>query len=146
MTLFGRRFSGLALVLVISLCLNVFALASFAGHWIWGGPRGGGGREIGRLLQSAPESLRPAIKESMESRRPEMQARIAEIREARQRIALLLRAPQLDRPALEDAYADLRRRHQAMQEVLHGAFIDSMAQAPADARAEWSERWTNRRQ
>jgi len=145
MTLFGRRFSGLALALLVSLCLNAFALAAFASHWVGDKPRRPEGRQFDRLVHGAPEAMRPAMRAGLEARRPELDGRFAALREARAQVGRLLKSPDLDRAGLENALGALRERQMSFQEILHGAMLESLAKAPPDARAAWAERWNNDR-
>ena len=145
MTLFGRRFSGLALALLVSLCLNAFALAAFGSHWFGDKPRRPEGRPFDRLIMGVPEVMRPALRGGLDARRGELDSHIAAMRAARGRIGQTLRAPELDGAALDAAFGDLRQRQLAVQEVLHHAMMEALTKSPPEARSAWAERWSDRR-
>lgn len=146
MTLFGRRISGLALVLLASLCVNAFALAAFASHRFGDRPRRPpDGPPFDRIVRNAPEAMRPAMRQGIETRRAELDRRLAAMRETRQEIARMLREPQVDRDSLDKAFDLLRERQVAIQGVLHAALAEALASAPVETRAAWAERWGERR-
>jgi uncharacterized membrane protein len=59
-----------------------------------------------------------------------------EIRDQRKVVAQLLKADNYDRKALNDAFAELRRRTDSMQETLQAAVGDAVAKLSPAARKQ----------
>jgi len=52
----------------------------------------------------------------------------------RQKVEVLIRAPQFDRKATEEAFAEMRKRGDDMQAALGAAILDAIEKLPPDAR------------
>jgi uncharacterized membrane protein len=123
----------LAIVLAVSLCLNLFA----GGAWL-------AGRWIDRRLETAsasvmraypPEVRRDVLRRLLQDRTG-LRAAVGGLREARQRMVAVMQADPLDRGALESAMAEVRTRTGALQALLQSALVDTLAETPAEERAK----------
>ncbi len=132
----------LRIVLIVSLTLNVFVIGGLAGAAImWQRvetqrPLAGIGRPA-RLRQAAqvlsPENrrmLRQSIRATAQSLRP----KVREARAARIEAGRLLVQPELDRAALEAAFAQARAADIAIRTRLESAVIDAAARMPLSER------------
>lgn len=116
-----RTGTWLRVLLVVSLALNVAVLAGFAWHHFGGhDPRPTGHlRHVMRgtmmpsprvLRQVLPEERRVVVDALLEEHRQDIRGSVREVFAARQRVHELMTAETIDRPALEQAFADLRAR------------------------------------
>lgn len=152
MTITGRKATLLVGAFILSACLNVFAAAAWGTH-AFQERRGHPGFGIGRLVRTAPEEARQVIHDRFEAARPEISRRVDAVREARADIGRVLRDPAVDpavdpaadRAALEAAFAELRRRGEAVEVLVHGTLIDALGEMPGEARTRWAEAWSRRR-
>jgi len=137
----------LRIVLIVSLALNVFVIGGLAGAAImWQRaetqrPLPGIGRPA-RLRQAAealsPENrrmVRQSIRATAQSLRPKVQ----EARAARIDTGRLLVQPELDRAALEAAFARARAADIAIRTGLEKAVIDAAARMPQSERERFVE-------
>lgn len=146
----GTRTSWLTILLVVSVGLNLFLGGLFAGHWYAGRPgmvvAPGGSAEtpgrglLQRMIASLPAEERPAFEAVVAKRRPQVTQAVGEVRAARQTVReALLREP-LDRPALDTAFAELRRRNDALQATIQATIAEAAAGLSPAARrrlADW---------
>ncbi len=143
----GRRW--LAIFLFISLVANVFLAGLLAGrilHWDWlGGPEQPpyaqqlgpfAGHALQRLLEPLDDADRKIVLDTVESHADELMQLNRSIREQRKVIAQLLKADNYDRKAVDDAFAELRKRIDTMQVTLQTALSDAVGKLPPDARKQ----------
>jgi len=137
----GARRRWLMPVLVVSLIVNVAFIGLFAGHYIF---RPGRGHPVDfamhRLIHGMPKEARDPVRAEMETRRPQVAAKIAELRKARQDVRAALAADPFDRARLDAAFAEVQTSSAAVQAELHSAVADAVAKLPPDARqrlADW---------
>lgn len=149
MALLGSRWVGWALV--ASLALNLF-LAGVIGarfwreHWRDGPERASFGAfgPMGRIAGALPEAGRAKVKAAMEARQQEMRERSREFRRARTEAMQALSAEAYDRGRAEAAFAESRRRADAMSEVVHATMIEASSQLTPEERKAFRERLAER--
>ncbi len=149
MAFLGSRWVGWALV--ASLALNLF-LAGVIGvrfwreHWREGPERvmAGAFGPMGRIAAAMPDSSRAKVKAVMEIRQQEVRERGREYRRARSEAMQALSAEAYDKSRAEAAFAEARRRADAMSEVVHAAMIEASSQLTPDERKAFRERLAER--
>ena len=149
MAVLGSRWVGWALV--ASLALNLF-LAGVIGvrflreHWRETPERAMAGSfgPMGRIASSMPESSRAKVKAVMDTRQPEMRERSREYRRARTEAMQALSADAYDKSRAEAAFAEARRRADAMSELVHATMIEASSQLTAEERKAFRERLAER--
>lgn len=154
MTLTGRTALLVVGGLVVSVCLNAFALGILGGRWFrdhdsWmprlaGGeerPRGGPPLAFGleRFLDDAPPEARPVLREALGERRREVGERLRGVGEARRALVAAVRAEPFDRARLDAALADLRQRSTEVQASVHVGVADAVSRMPLPVREVWAE-------
>lgn len=148
MAFLGSRWVGWALV--ASLALNLF-LAGAIGVRYWretwrGGPERtvGAYGPMGRIAGAMPESGRAKVKAVMDARQQELRERSREFRRSRTEALQALSAEAYDRGRAEAAFADARRRADAMSEIVHATMIEASSQLTAEERKAFRERLAER--
>ena len=151
MTINGKWAVALLVVLVLSVCLNVFvaglAFGRFAGGWPGPGPGPGPRPEamvergIDRFVSGLPHDARHQVRERLAAQRPEIAARFRAMRQARMEVAELLRADPVDRAAIEQALVEVRERTMQAQTLIQNTVLEAILELPADVRAAWEPRW-----
>ena len=91
-----------------------------------------------------PESSRDKVKAVMDPRQPEMRERSREYRRARTEAMQALSADAYDRNRAEAAFAEARRRADAMSELVHATMIEASSQLTPDERKAFRERLAER--
>ena len=148
-TFLGSRWVGWALV--ASLALNLF-LAGVIGvrfwreHWREAPERAMAGAfgPMGRIAGSMPESSRAKVKAVMETRQQQLRESGREYRRARAEAMQALSAEAYDKGRAEAAFAEARRRADAMSEVVHAAMIEASSQLTPEERKAFRERLAER--
>ena len=139
----GRRW--LAIFLFISLVANVFLAGLLAGrimHWDWFDNQPPYAQQIGpfaghalqRLLSPLDDNDRKIVLDVVESHADELMQLNRSIREQRRVIAQLLKADNYDQKAVDDAFAELRKRIDTLQTTLQLALSDAVGKLSPDAR------------
>lgn len=131
-------------LLVASLVLNGFLVGMFAVDWLK--PHRGGFTgerfvriELRRLDDHLPKAAADEVAAELAPLAPQVDERIARIREIRAEIMRLAAAATPDRAALDAKLAELRAESAAMQEVVQKATYDSLLGLPAEDRARLTE-------
>jgi uncharacterized membrane protein len=141
----GGRWVGWALV--ASLALNLF-LAGVAGvrYWRehWREPERAMMGPMGRFGSGLPESGRAKVKAVMDARQGEIREQGREFRRARSEAMQALAAEPFDRVKAEAAFAEARRRAEAMSTVMQSAMIEASAQFTPEERKAFRERLAER--
>ena len=134
--------------LFLSLIANVFLGGLLAGRFLHHGDWFGGqpayvqqvgpfaGHALQRLLEPLDDSDRQIVLDSVKSHADEFMQINREIRDQRKVVAQLLKADNYDRKALDDAFAELRRRTDSMQETLQAAVGDAVGKLSPAARKQ----------
>jgi uncharacterized membrane protein len=154
MTLTGRTAFLVVAGLVVSVCVNAFALGILGGRWYRDHesflPRLAGAEERGRggpplayglerFTDDAPPEARAVLREALAERRREVGDRLRAVGEARRALVASVRAEPFDRGRLDAALADLRDRSTDVQVVIHAGVADAVARMPQPVRAVWAE-------
>jgi uncharacterized membrane protein len=137
-----RNVAWLAIALLISLAINLFAGGVFAGrffHHRFGAPdrfgpppieaTSGPGQVrwlLHRIAGDLPGDERAAFRQAMESRRDALIARGKELREARDAVRSTIEARPFDRAAYDSAVAALSQRQRAFADELADAIGDAL--------------------
>ncbi len=147
MTIKGKWAVALLVVLVLSVCLNVFvaglAFGRFAGGWPGPGarPEAMVERGIERFVSGLPHDARHQVRERLAAQRPEIAARFRAMRQARMRVADLLRDDPVDRAAIDQALVEVRQRTLEAQTLIQDTVLEAILELPAEVRAAWQPRW-----
>jgi uncharacterized membrane protein len=142
---FSRRW--LTIFLFISLVANVFLAGLLAGRFLhlyeWFGQPAYvqqigpmAGRALQHLLEPLDDSDRQIVLDTVKSHADELMQINRSIREQRKLVAQLLKAENYDRKAVDDAFAELRRRQDSMQQTLQAAVGDAVGKLSPAARKQ----------
>jgi uncharacterized membrane protein len=136
MTIRGPFAIILLVVLVLSLAAN-FVVAGFAAAR-FAYPRPGG--EIERIvaigIRAFPPEIRGLITSGTNAERNRMRAAFEDVRAARRAMFEAMRAETFDRGALEAAFADVRTKTMALQEIGQQVVARAIEQASPETRAK----------
>jgi uncharacterized membrane protein len=121
----------LAVCLVLSLGLNLFAAGALVAMRWFGSPLGSA---VGAVMQSYPPALRREVRRELFAKRESLRAAADELREARQRMFLLMRADPIDQEALAGAMAEVRAKTTALQALLQSVVAASLETVPPSER------------
>jgi len=145
----------LSLAVVISLALNLLLGGLLATQWLLSDPASGKehrarfARDAARAAVS--EQYRPAIDAVWSARQKTLRKEFREMRTLRNQFRQLLLAEQLDKPALDTAYAELQRKSEATRASLMSAMSEIASSLPDAERKRYFEagmpkRWDKRKQ
>jgi uncharacterized membrane protein len=136
MTFTGRKGTALLVALIVSVCVNLLLGGIMVGgRWHHGGPWW---REI-------PEEARPIMKQAFESHKAEFDAHREAVRQARQKVADILKADPIDQAALDQALADLSQKSEAIRALGNAMMVEVAKQLPPDLRAQMADSWSKDR-
>jgi Spy/CpxP family protein refolding chaperone len=136
MTFTGRTGTALLAALIVSVCVNLLlAGVMVGGRWHHGGP----------WWREVPEEARPIMKQAFESHKAEFNARRDAIRQARQKVADILKADPIDQAALDRALAELSQQNQSISELGNTMMIEVAKQLPPELRAQMADSWAKDR-
>ena len=136
------------LLLFVSLVANVFLIAMCGGRLLhrmdWFGNQPAyvqqigpmAGRALQHMLSPLSTADRQIVLDTVQSRADELQRINQSIREQRKLVAQLLKADPFDRKAVDDAFAELRRRTDQLQSTLQAALSDAVAKLSPAARKQ----------
>ena len=141
----GRRW--LAIGFFVSLVINLFLVGLILGRILHPGFLFGGGmyvREFGpmagrivqHLVAHLDDSDRQTVLDELKGHADSISALNQGLREQRQTLMRLLKADSFDRKAVDDPWAELRRRNDALQEAMETAIADAVEKLPASARKQ----------
>ena len=131
---------GLMPALVVSLVINLAFVGLFAGHYIFRPGHGHGvDFAIDRILHSMPKEARAPVRAVLEAHRPQVAAKIAELRKARHDVRAALTADPFDRAKLDAAFAEVQSASMAMQADLHTVVADAVSKLDPEARHKLNE-------
>lgn len=136
MTFTGRTGTVLLTALIVSLCVNLLlAGAMVGGRWHRPGP----------WWKEVPEEARPVMKQAFEAHKAEFDARRDAVRQARQKVADILKAEPIDQAALDQALADLSQQSQSIQQLGNTMMVEVAKQLSPELRAQMADRWAQDR-
>ena len=150
-----------AIVLFVSLGLNVFLGGILAGHWLADdsaaapvppsttlvprqgerdADKGPGGWLFRRMAQSLPDEHRATFEAIIARHRPAMAKAATSIRTARSQVHAAMTNEPFDRATLDAAFAELRAGNDVLQAEIQSAIAEAAQALPLDARqhlADW---------
>jgi uncharacterized membrane protein len=144
MTLTGRTGTLVVIAAIVSLCLNMLLAGVMIGGRWHGGP-GRHGPWASSMMENLPEDARPLIKQVFESRKAEFEAERERVKQARLKVAEILKAETIDRAQLDQALADLMQRSQSIQQLGHQVMVEVAEKLPPETRREIADRWAKDR-
>lgn len=142
----------LAIALFLSVGINLLFIGLVAGHalhrpgpMMMGAPGqfGGPGRYAGPppgegaiegLLQSLPEQVQQEMRKTMRERRAQSEPKLRELQEARRKVRQAMVAEPFVPQRLSEAYAEVRKRGEAVQEDFHEAIVEVAGKLPPEGR------------
>lgn len=135
-------------VMIASLALNLF-LAGVLGvrYWReqqWRSERAMTGGPIGRIAQGLPESGRTKVRAVIDSKRDQIRELSRDYRRARGEAMQALAAEPFDRAKVDAAFAEARRRADAMSATMQAAMIEASAQLTPEERKAFRDRMAER--
>ena len=146
MTLTGRTGTAVLAALIVSLCINLLLAGMMVGgRWHDDdGPRHG--RFLGGpIMRSVPEDARPLVKEVFDSHKAEFDTHRDAIRQARMKVADVLKADAIDQAQLNQAMNELLQQSQTMRQFGLGVMLEIAQKLPPDVRREMAEKWAKDR-
>jgi Spy/CpxP family protein refolding chaperone len=136
MTFTGRKGTALLAALIVSVCANLLlAGVMVGGRWHHPQP----------WWRDVPEEVRPILKQAFDSHKAEFDARRDAVRQARQKVAELLKADPIDQAALDQALADLSQKSQSIQVLGNMMMVEVAKQLTPALRAEMADSWAKDR-
>lgn len=121
----------LAVLLLISVCLNLFAAGGFVALRVADRPFVS---TAGMAMAALPPALRQELRRELRERRAELRKAAVDLREARANMVEVMRADPLDREALERAMTAVRAKTAVLQALLQSAVAASLERVPAAER------------
>lgn len=136
MTFTGRKGTALLAALIVSVCVNLLlAGVMIGGRWHHDGP----------WWRQVPEEARPIMRQAFESHKAEFHARRDAVRQARQKVADLLKADPIDQAALDQALAELSQESQSIMQLGNTMMVEVAKQLSPDLRAQVADSWAKDR-
>ena len=136
MTFTGRTGTALLTALIVSVCVNLLLAGVMLGGR-WHGP--------GPWWKDIPEEARPVMKQAFEAHKAEFDARRDAVRQARQKVADILKADPIDQTALDRALAELSQHSQSIRELGNAMMVEVAKQLSPELRAQMADRWAKDR-
>jgi Spy/CpxP family protein refolding chaperone len=136
MTFTGRTGTALLAALIVSLCVNLLlAGVMVGGRWHHDGP----------WWRQVPEEARPIMKQAFESHKAEFDARRDAVRQARQKVADILKAEPIDQAALDQALVELSQRSQSIMQLGNTMMVEVAKELTPELRAQVADSWAKDR-
>ncbi len=136
MTVRGPLAITLFAALVLSIAVNLI-VAGFVVARLGGPPPPGS--EVERIvaigIRAFPPEIQKAIADGTKAQRDQLRARLNDVQDARKKMFDAMRADPFDPAVLNTAYANLRDKTNALQELGQQIVASAVAAAPADVRA-----------
>jgi uncharacterized membrane protein len=140
----------LAIVLFVSVVLNLFLGGITLGRmlhgdiWPWENPyiREFGpftGHAVQKLVRNLDSADRAIVIDTLRAHRDELGNFSKQMRDQREKMKVLLHAPQFDRKEAERALAKMIKRGGDMQTALGEVILDAIEKLPPDARARLAQ-------
>ena len=136
MTFTGRTGTALLTALIVSVCVNLLLAGVMLGGR-WHGP--------GPWWKDIPEEARPVMKQAFEAHKAEFDAHRDAVRQARQKVADILKADPIDQAALDQALAELSQHSQSIRELGNAMMVEVAKQLSPELRAQMADRWAKDR-
>lgn len=138
MTFTGRTGTILLVALIVSLCVNLLLAGMMIGGRWHDGPRH-------RWMGNVPEQARPVMEQVFDAHRPEFDARRDAIRQARMKLADMLKADPVDQAQLEQAMDDYLQKSMAMRQFGMQVMVEIAQKLPPEVRREMADQWAKDR-
>ena len=135
MTFTGRKGTALLAALIVSVCVNLLLAGVMIGGRWHDGPRWRG------PFANVPEEARPVMKAVFDSRKAEFDAQREKVREARQKVADILKADPIDQAKLDQALSELLQQSQAIQKLGHQVMIEVAQKLTPEQRQQMADSW-----
>jgi uncharacterized membrane protein len=136
MTFTGRKGTALLVALIVSVCVNLLlAGVMIGGRW----------HDRGPWWKDIPEEARPVMKQAFDAHKAEFDTRRDAVRQARQKVADILKADPIDQTALDQALVELSQASQSIQQLGNTMMIEVAKQLPPELRAQMADRWAQDR-
>jgi Predicted integral membrane protein len=140
----------LAIALFVSLVANLFLGGLTVGwmlhldRWPWQSSYvtefgSQAGRAVEHLIRNLDSADRDMVVDSIRAHGDELSQYARAIREQRETVKKLLRAPDFDRKAAEEAFAKMRRLTDDMQAALGKAILEAVEKLPPQARQRMAD-------
>lgn len=136
MTFTGRTGTALLAALIVSLCVNLLLAGVMVGGR-WHGP--------GPWWKNVPEEARPVMKQTFDAHKAEFDSRRDAVRQARQKVADILKADPIDQAALDQALAELSQQSQSIRDLGNTMMVEVAKQLSPDLRAQMADSWAKDR-
>ena len=136
MTFTGRTGTALLAALIVSVCVNLL---------LGGVMIGGRLHHDGPWWRNVPEEARPVMRQTFESHKAEFDARRDAARQARQKVADILKADPIDQAALDQALAELSQQSQSIMQLGNTMMVEVAKQLSPDLRAQVADSWAKDR-
>jgi uncharacterized membrane protein len=135
----------LAIVLFISVVLNLFLGGMTLGRmlhgdtWPWENPYVHefgyfAGKAVQKLVRDLNSADRDTVVDTLRAHRAELAQLSVAMHDQREKVETLMRAPQFDPKATEEAFAEMRQRGDDMQTALGKAILEAVAKLSPEAR------------
>jgi uncharacterized membrane protein len=139
-----------AVALFVSLVANLFLGGLTLGwmlhldHWPWQSSYvsefgSQAGRAVEHLVRNLDSADRDMVVDTIRAHRDELANYAKAMREQRDKVRKLLRAPAFDRKAAEEAFAEMRSLADDMQAALGRAILEAVEKLPPDARRRMAD-------
>jgi uncharacterized membrane protein len=89
---------------------------------------------VQKLVRDLDSTDRDIVVDALRAHRDQLLQLSAAMHDQREKVELLMRAPQFDRKATEESFAEMRKRGDDMQTALGAAILDAVEKLPPDAR------------
>jgi Spy/CpxP family protein refolding chaperone len=136
MTFTGRKGTALLVALIVSVCVNLLLAGVMIGGR-WHGP--------GPWWKDIPEEARAVMKQAFDAHKAEFDARRDAVRQARQKVADILKAEPIDQAALDQSLVELSQASQSIQQLGNTMMVEVAKQLPPELRAQMADRWAQDR-
>ncbi len=135
-----RMLASGAVILFLSLAVNLFMAGVFAGRMMRHSPPPGVGPEnvrqfsLERIAEDLPPEAKKELRQNMQGQRRSLMDRQQALRTAHQNLARILGAETFDQMAATDAFAAMRQQQVQMQKMAQDALIAAASRMPAENR------------
>jgi Spy/CpxP family protein refolding chaperone len=136
MTFTGRKGTALLVALIVSVCVNLLLAGVMIGGR-WHGP--------GPWWKDIPEEARAVMKQAFDAHKAEFDARRDAVRQARLKVADILKADPIDQAALDQSLVELSQASQSIQQLGNTMMVEVAKQLPPELRAQMADRWAQDR-
>lgn len=127
---------GTAVILALSLGLNLLVIGALVGFAIRGGPMPRFPAHLGDVLSEVAPEERQALRAEMSKMREDTRPLHRELRRQQRQLAKQMLNEPFDEDATREAFAELRLRHSEVQTRMHEQMITVMKDLNPEQRAK----------